>query len=160
MNRSLTAVTLALAFAAAMVGCSHDRRTENGTVSAKATDARNSSCPICGMNSDSRYGISQDGKSAACCSQACRDTFNKSSSADKSAMMSRAWGTSTINNNSNTQQYASMENQYCPMSGKKADGKHSVVMDGHRTDFCSEACVDQYRAMSPDHRAEVRAMAK
>ena len=158
--RTIAVVTLALV-AAASTGCSNnDSRADNNTnMSADAKAAYNKTCPVCGMNADARYTVRQDGKSANCCSQACCDKFNGSSAADKQAMMNKAWSSrsrSSTNADDYNNQYA-MENKKCPMSGHAANGKYVVDVDGHRTGFCSQECADQYRAMSPEHRAEVRA---
>lgn len=161
LTRTLAASALVFTLAAAMTGCkSNDDRADKGSMSAQSTAPHNQACPVCGMSADAHCTVWQDGKAANCCSQACCDKFNKSSTADKQRMMSNApsKGTSTMNSNdSYSNQYASIENKTCPMSGKAASGKYAVDMDGHRVGFCSQQCADEYRAMSPDHRAEVRA---
>ena len=158
--RTLAVVTLALV-AAASTGCKNNdtRADNNSNMAADAKAAYNKTCPVCGMNANTSYAVWQDGKSANCCSQACCDKFNNSSTADKNAMMNKAWNSKARSSTGTTNDYnnqSAMENKKCPMSGHSADSKYVVDIDGHRTGFCSQECADQYRAMSPEHRAEVR----
>jgi hypothetical protein len=185
-TRTIASALACAAFALTLAGCAQsERRTTDDGYYTSVTTNNNRACPVCGMDASSQYAAWQDGKEVDCCSQACLDKYNGSSASERRSMSARVYGQPVADNgvtpivwsNSgsttftpaadgstlvtyNGQDYA-QENLYCPVTGKRLDGKHYyVIADGHRTDFANQSDAERFAAMNYEQRTSLRLQAR
>ncbi|MFT3686071.1 MAG: hypothetical protein QM783_14320 [Phycisphaerales bacterium] len=160
--RSLASLAVLAVAGMTFSGCSSNREASDDTVYAKSTagKANNTACPVCGMQADAQYSVTEGGKTLNCCSQECCDKFNKATSAERQRMTNKVWNTNARSSADSRNAYAEAKhhamNDACPMDGKSSSGKYVVDMDGEKVSFCSQQCADLYRSYGPEHRSEIR----